>query len=303
MTQTLRVYERHDASFGFYFEATEILEHRRSDFQELLVFDTPSQGRVFMLDGLTMLTEHTHHVYHEMMAHTPLSCVERCRDALIIGGGDGGVATELAKVAEIETITIAELDGAVVDVARQWFPEVAAGLNDPRARVMVGDGAAFVAEHVDAFDVIIIDSTDICEEALAEDAVSMDEIDADAAVASPLATDKFYADLIRALRPGGAVMQMLGSPTFYAQSFGALSQRLSGIWPQFKPVLAPTPFYITGDWGLGLYSVDGDLTPRRQPAPADSLRYFNLDVARGALALPNDVQALIAPLETEAAHD
>ncbi len=286
----LRVLERHDSSFGFYFEATRVLEHTRSAFQELLVFETARHGRVFMLDGLTMLTEHTHQVYHEMMAHTPLACVERCRDALVIGGGDGGVATELAKVAEIETITVAELDGAVADIARRWFPEVAAGLDDPRTRLEIGDGAAFLAQQTDAYDAIIIDSTDICEEAL-EHAPG----GADAGVASPLATDAFYADLKKALRPGGAVIQMLGSPTFYSQSYGALAQRLGRIWPEFKPVLVPTPFYITGDWSLGLYSVDGDVTPRRQPAAADDLTYFNLDVARGALALPNDVRRLITP--------
>ncbi len=279
---SVRVYERHDGSFGFYFEATAVLEQSRSEYQDVLVFDTADHGRIFMLDGLTMLTARTHHVYHEMMAHLPLACVERARTALVIGGGDGGVATELVKAAEIERVVVAELDGAVVATAKRWFPDVAAGLDDPRVETRIGDGAAFLAAQADAFDLVIIDSTDICDEA-----------HPGGAVASPLATDVFYADLKRALRPGGVAIQMLGSPTFYRRSMPALLRRLDALWPHFTPVMVPTPFYITGDWALGLMTADGDLTPRRAPVPAQDLVYFNLDVARGALALPNDVRRML----------
>ncbi len=282
MTNPIRIHERHDDSFGFYFEATAVLEQSRSEYQDILVFDTTDHGKIFMLDGLTMLTARTHHVYHEMMAHLPLACVERASAALIIGGGDGGVATELVKAPEMERVVVAELDGAVVDTAKRWFPDVAAGLDDPRVETRIGDGAAFLAAQADAFDLVIIDSTDICDEAHPGDAV-----------ASPLATDAFYADLKRALRPGGVAIQMLGSPTFYRRSMSPLLRRLNGLWPHFTPVMVPTPFYITGDWALGLMSVDGDLTPRRAPAPAKELAYFNLAVAAGALALPNDVQRMM----------
>lgn len=274
---SLRVFERHDASFGAYFEVDAILETTRTEFQEIQILDTARHGRVMLIDGLTMLTEHTHYVYHELMAHTPMACVAAPKSALVIGGGDGGVVTELVKHPNLERVVLAEIDGGVVEASRRWFPEVAAGLDDPRVEIRIGDGAAYLAAQSAAFDVIVIDSTDVCEEA------------GETAVASPLATDRFYADLKTALRPGGACTQILGSLTFYTASMTTLLQRLDGLWPRFEPLMMPCPFYITGDWIAGLFGVDGDLAPYRFPLDPARLRYANPDAVRGALAAPNDV--------------
>lgn len=273
---TTRIYERHDPSFGSFYDADEILETAKSEWQEIQVFATKSHGRVMLIDGLCMLTDDTHFVYHEHMAHIPMACVEKAKDVLIIGGGDGGCATELSKYDEIERIVLAELDQLVIDVSKRWFPEIAKGLNDPRVEFQVGDGAAYVAAQDKAFDVVIIDSTDICEEV-----THMTD------AAFPLATDDFYANVKKALRPGGVVVQVLGNAHFYARSMTKVLPRLTSIWPQLRTISMPTPFYITGDWIAGLYSEDGDLTPRRFPIAPERLDYINPETAAGALAQPN----------------
>ncbi len=278
---TTRIFEAHDASFGGYYEATEVLDAVRSEFQDISVIETALHGRVMLIDGLTMLTDHTHHVYHEMMTHTPLACVKEPRSVLVIGGGDGGCVTELVKRPDLERIVLAELDGAVIEVARKWFPSLTKGLDDPRVEIRVGDGAAYLADQENAFDLVIIDSTDVCDEAV------------DSEVASPLATDAFYASLKRALRPGGVAAQVLGSPVFYRDSLARLLHRLDGLWPHFKPMLVAYPFYITGDWACGLMSVDAPLNPTDFPLPANNLRYANAAVAAGALALPNEVRTML----------
>lgn len=286
-TTTRRIFERHDASFGSAFEATNILEERRGRHQDILVFDTERHGRVLFLDGLTMLTEHTHHVYHEVMAHTALSCVREPRRVLIIGGGDGGVATEACKWDQVQSITVAELDSDVVEVSQRWFPDVAAGFDDPRVTVRIGDGAAFLAEHDAAFDVIIIDCTDVCTDAVDEEA---------SLVASPLATDEFYADVARALTPAGCAIQVLGSPIFYRAGMGRLLPRLNRVWPQFKTVSYAAPFYISGLWVSGLMGgAHADLTPKTLPVAPSALHHVTLDVARAGLAAPLSIQRLIQP--------
>lgn len=280
--KTTRIFEQHDPSFGGFFEATRVLETTQSPFQDIQVIETSQHGRVMLIDGLTMLTDHTHHVYHEMMTHVPLACVPGARRVLVVGGGDGGIATELCKHDRIERIVIAELDGEVVDVSRRWFPQLTSGFDDPRVELKIGDGAAVVQAADGEFDVVIIDSTDICE-----------EVSDNTEAASPLATDAFYADLKQALRPGGVVVQVLGSTVFYRDSMARLLQRLSTIWPQFKPMMMPCPFYITGDWTSGLMSVDNPLSPGDWPLDPGLLEYINEDVARGALALPNYVARMI----------
>jgi spermidine synthase len=282
MTDTTRFYDRCDASFGLYFDATELLHHSTSDWQDIKILDTELHGRVMLLDNVTMLTQSTHHVYHEHMIHIPLACVEAPRHVLVIGGGDGGSVSELVKYPNIERIVLAELDGDVIDVSRKMLPDVAAGLDDPRVDIRIGDGAALLAATPGRWDAVIIDSTDICAEAHEGDDI-----------ASPLATDAFYDSLKAGLKPGGVAMQMMGSPTFYREGMRQLFHRLTPMWPAFKPVLMPCPFYISGDWCAGLLSETADLTPRFHHGLSAPLKYYNGDVAVGALALPNEVRSLL----------
>lgn len=277
-----RIIERHDASYGAWFEATEVLETARSQWQQIQVIETEVHGRIMLIDGLAMLTDKTHFVYHEHMAHIPAACVDRLRDVLIIGGGDGGVVTELVKYDEIESIVLAELDGLVVDVSRRWFPEVAKGLGDPRVSIRIGDGAAYIADKTDAFDLVIIDSTDISE-----------EVTHVTDTAFPLSTDEFFENLKRAMRPGAVAIQVLGNPFFHPGSIAKILPRLKRLWPRFEVVSMPTPFYISGNWAAGLYSVDGKLSPRNFRLPAERLEFINAQTARGALAQPNFIKRMV----------
>ena len=277
-----RYYDRCDASHGIYFDATELLCHEQSDWQDIKIIETELHGRVMLLDDVTMLTQSTHHVYHEHMVHIPMACIEEPKSVLVIGGGDGGTVSELVKYPGLTRIVLVELDGAVVELSRQHLPDIASGLDDARIEIRIGDGAAYLATQPGVFDVIIIDSTDICEEA--HEAGD---------IASPLATNAFYASLKAGLKPGGIVMQMLGSPTFYSAGMEKLFHRLPDLWAHWRPVLMPCPFYISGDWCAGMLSETGNLTPRYAHPLTGSLKYFNMDIAAGALALPNEVHALM----------
>lgn len=54
---------------------------------------------------------------------------------LVVGGGDGGVLRELSRYPQIQEIHIAEIDGAVPEVSKKYFPAMAVGFNDPRVQV------------------------------------------------------------------------------------------------------------------------------------------------------------------------
>lgn len=282
MTHTQRFFDRHDASHGLYFDATDVLVHERSQFQDIHILETEKHGRVMLLDGVTMLTQSTHHVYHEHMVHIPLACVAAPRRVLVIGGGDGGTVTELTKYPQIEQIHLCEIDGRVVDVSREFLPDIAAGLDDPRVDIRIGDGAAYLADNPGRFDAVIIDSTDICEEA-------HEGTD----IASPLASEAFFEDLKAGLADGGVAMQMLGSPTFYRAGMEKLFHRLEPLWAHFRPVLMPCPFYISGDWCAAMMSPANRLEPVQTHRIDGELKYFNLEIARAALALPNEVLSLM----------
>ena len=74
-----------------------MLYEGNTGFQDLIIFENKTFGRVMMLDGVIQLTEKDEFIYHEMMAHVPLFSIGNAQSVLIIGGGDGGVLREVLK--------------------------------------------------------------------------------------------------------------------------------------------------------------------------------------------------------------
>ena len=60
-----------------------------------------------------------------------------------MGGGDGGVAQVLTLYPELEQIDIVEPDEMLVEVCREYFPDFAAGLDDPRVTIYYQNGLRF----------------------------------------------------------------------------------------------------------------------------------------------------------------
>ena len=89
---------------------------KKSEYQQIDIFETDEFGRVLTLDGNVLLTERDEFIYDEMITHVPMSVHPNVRDVLVIGAGDGGVVRELARYDSIERIDLVEMDPMVVDV-------------------------------------------------------------------------------------------------------------------------------------------------------------------------------------------
>jgi predicted membrane-bound spermidine synthase len=66
----------------------------------------------------------------------------------------------LAKHPGVEEIIECEIDEGVINVSKKYLPSLAKGYDDPRVTVKIMDGAKFMDENQDSFDVIITDSSD-----------------------------------------------------------------------------------------------------------------------------------------------
>jgi spermidine synthase len=66
----------------------------------------------------------------------------------------------LAKHPGVEEIVECEIDEGVINVSKKYLPSLAKGYDDPRVTVKIMDGAKFMEENEDSFDVIITDSSD-----------------------------------------------------------------------------------------------------------------------------------------------
>ena len=174
----------------------------RSAFQAIEVFDTEAFGHVMTIDGDLQLTELDECHYHEMMVHVPLASRKPGAGAprvLIIGGGDGGCAREALRWPGA-TVTLVDIDAAVLDAARRFFPACAVGLDDQRTTVKVQDGAAFAAAAAargETYDLVICDSTDC---SAAERA------------SGTLYTDAFLVSVAALVAPGGFFCRNYTSP-------------------------------------------------------------------------------------------
>ena len=87
------------------YQVSKILYEDKTEFQDVMIFETPRFGRVLALDGIIQTTELDEFCYHEMIAHVPLFAHGEVRKVLIIGGGDGGALEEVLKH-PVETVAM-----------------------------------------------------------------------------------------------------------------------------------------------------------------------------------------------------
>lgn len=147
--------------YGQQFLVQEVLFHRKTEHQDLLIFDNPLYGRVMALDGVVQTTVRDEFYYHEMMVHVPLMSLKDPKRVLIIGGGDGGILREVLKHPSVEFLTLVEIDRCVLELSASYFPQHSAGaFQDSRVSIVIEDGKKYLEKTKEQYDVIITDSTD-----------------------------------------------------------------------------------------------------------------------------------------------
>jgi spermidine synthase len=145
---------------GITCKTTKTYHVEKTEFQDMALIETEQFGRMLVLDGTVQTTIEDEFVYHEMITHIPLFTHKNPKRVLVIGGGDGGAIREILKHPSIEKAVLCEIDGRVVEVCKEYLPEISCALGDKRADVQIADGIRYVQEHKNEFDIILVDSTD-----------------------------------------------------------------------------------------------------------------------------------------------
>ena len=259
-----------------------VLYDSETAHQRLRVIENASFGRVLSLDDVIQTTEGDEFIYHEMMAHVPVLAHGAARRVLIIGGGDGGMAREVLRHDSIEHLTMVEIDAGVVEFSKQYLPGLSAGaFDDARLKLVIADGAAFVRDSAESFDVIIADSTD---------PVGPGEV---------LFTDSFYGHVKRRLAGGGIFVTQNGVPFLQGDELTGTMRAFRALYRDATCYLATIPTYAGGPmafgWGtdsaarqVGLATLEA-----RFAAAAIATRYYTPEVHQAAFALPGYVKAIM----------
>nr|DAD19206.1 TPA_asm: hypothetical protein HUJ06_020669 [Nelumbo nucifera] len=219
----------------------KVLYTGKSEFQEILVFESSTYGKVLVLDGIVQLTEKDECAYQEMIAHLPLCSIPSPKTVLVVGGGDGGVLREISRHSSVEHIDICEIDKMVIDVSKKFFPDLSVGFEDPRVQLHIGDAAEFLRNAPEGrYDAIIVDSSD------------------PVGPAQELVEKPFFDTVARALRPGGVLCNMAESMWLHTH---LIQDMISICRETFKGSVhyawASVPTYPSGVIGFLLCSKDG----------------------------------------------
>ena len=259
-----------------------VLYDSETAHQRLRVIENATFGRVLTLDDVVQTTEGDEFIYHEMMAHVPVLAHGAARRVLIIGGGDGGMAREVLRHSSIEHVTMVEIDAGVVEFSKQYLPSLSAGaFEDARLNLVIADGAAFVRESADTFDVIIADSTD---------PVGPGEV---------LFTDSFYGHVKRRLATGGIFVTQNGVPFLQGDELKGTMRAFRALYRDATCYLATIPTYAGGSMAFG-WGTDGaarqvalETLETRFAAAGIATRYYTPEVHKAAFALPGYVKVLV----------
>ena len=265
--------------WGQRFRVKRELARIKSDFQDIVVFESETHGRVLVLDGVIQITERDEFVYQEMITHVPMLAHGAARSVLIIGAGDGGVLRRVLQHSGLGRVVMVEIDGEVIRLSKEFLPSIAGNAwDDARADVIVGDGIDYVTHApANSFDVIIVDSTD---------PVGVGEV---------LFTDSFYSHCARVLTADGLIVNQCGVPFMQADELEQTSARRAKFFPHVSAYVAAVPTYVGGFMTLGVAAKGAGLAPAdaatiRARAEAagilGSTRYWTPEIHVGSFNLP-----------------
>jgi spermidine synthase len=279
MTNDTWITETLYPDWGQRFRVKRELARVTSKYQDIVIFESFSHGRVMTLDGAVQITEADEFVYQEMLAHVPLLAHGSARRVLIIGAGDGGVLRRVLQHATVSRAVMVEIDGEVIRLSKEFLPNIAQDAwTDPRAEVLVGDGIDYVKSAEDtSFDVIIVDSTD---------PIGVGEV---------LFTDAFYQNCARILSGNGVIVNQSGVTFMQADELRETSRRRLQFFPHVGAYVAAVPTYVGGFMALGYaakqpgfnaLSADAVRARAASAEVLDRTEYWTPEIHVGAFHLP-----------------
>ncbi|MFP4978892.1 polyamine aminopropyltransferase [Paenibacillus sp. CN-4] len=267
--------EKQTPTFGITAKIRQTFVHEQTEFQQLDMIETEEFGRMLVLDGMVMTTVKDEFVYHEMVAHPVLNTHPDPKQVLVVGGGDGGVIREILKHPGVERAVLVEIDGKVIEYSKQFLPEIAGKLDDPRVEVIVNDGYMHILEHKNEYDVIMVDSTE------------------PVGPAAPLFERGFYQGIHEALKDEGIFVAQTDNPWFKADLIRQVHRDVKEIFPVVRVYGANIPTYPSGLWTFTMGSKKHDpLEVDENDIPELDTKYYSPRLHKAAFVLPRFVEEL-----------
>lgn len=223
----------------------EIVHAITTPYQRLVVTRWQDDLRLY-INGNLQFSSRDEHRYHEALVHPALQSLPWAKSVLILGGGDGLALREVLRYANVERVTLVDLDKRVTDLFGQSEPLVAlnkGSFSDPRVTVVNADAARWLEGAGDAmFDAVIVDFPDPSNFSLGK-----------------LYSVPFYRGLARHVAARGLVVVQSTSPYFAPRAYWSIDATLKEAGFRTWPYHVYVPSF--GEWGFVLASKEADFTP------------------------------------------
>jgi spermidine synthase len=250
----------------------DIVLAKTTPYQRIVVTRNPAGFQLYLNGGLQFSSVDEYR-YHEALVHPAFAVHGAARRVLVLGGGDGLALREIEKHPEVETITLVDIDPAMVELAKT-FP-LLRDLNrdsfaDPRVHVVHDDAMRWLEERRGLFDVAFVDFPDPSNFSVGK-----------------LYTTTFYERVLANLAADGVVAVQSTSPLFSRRAYWCIDRTIESCGLFTRPYHAFVPSF--GEWGFVLASRRSFDVPAQ--APADS-RFLDSATMASLFQLSPDMRAL-----------
>lgn len=156
-----------------------------------------------------------------LLGHLPMLLSERAPEsALVIGLGTGITSGSLLQYPSLKSLTIVEIERAVLEASNEFRAFNHSPLEDPRTKVVIQDGRTYVAFTDQTFDLI-----------------TSDPIHPWVKGAANLYTREYYARAVERLNPGGIFCQWIPS-TMSVGAFRSILKTIHSAFPHVQFLFA-----------------------------------------------------------------
>lgn len=244
----------------------------QSSYQSIAVTRLHDDVRLF-LDGQLQFSSLDEYRYHEALVHPAMGLAASRGRVLVLGGGDGLAAKQALSYPDVRSLTLVELDPAVIRLFRDQ-PLLRSlnsdSLRSDRIHVVNEDATTYLQGNADLYDVIIADFPDPRDPSLER-----------------LYTTELYRLIRRHLAADGAFVTQATSPFFAPRAFWCIEATVGTVWPNARGYHVDVPSF--GDWGFVLASAVAP-DPSRL-APRVPTRFLSPSVLSASFAFGDDVLA------------
>lgn len=247
----------------------EIVLTETTPYQRIVMTRWKDDYRLF-LNGNLQFSSRDEYRYHEALVHPGLATLPWARRVLVLGGGDGLAVREILKYPQIESVTLIDLDPAMtrlfrdVPLLRRFNHDA---FHSPKVKVLNADAFAWLDQHQDMFDFIVVDFPDPTNYAVGK-----------------LYTNTFYRLLEHHLNVRGRAVIQSTSPLYARQSFWMVANTLQSVGLQTAAYHALVPAF--GEWGYVLAGREPYRPPTRLPA---GLRFVSAQQIPSLFEFPPDM--------------